>query len=146
MTDMEQMLMAQEGTGPRDAQGRFLPYPDSVGKLTIGYGHLVDKGVPAAIARMLFHEDIADAIEDIRHVCSCYDSLSRPRQLVMVSLAFNLGRAKLAKFVRFLGALHLEHYDDAADELLNSKAAREDAPARYKQLATMMRENTSEWV
>ncbi len=146
MTDIEQMLMQQEGAGPRGPHGEFLPYPDSVGKLTIGYGHLVDKGLPSDLALMLFHADIADAIEDVRHNCSCYDQLSRPRQLVMVSLAFNLGRSGLAKFVRFLGALHLGHYDEAADELLNSKAAKQDAPARYRQLATMMRDNVSEWV
>lgn len=145
MTDLEAMLMSQEGTGPRGPHGEFLPYPDSVGKLTIGYGHLVDKGLPADLALMLFKSDIADALDDVRHNCSCYDQLSRPRQLVMVSLAFNLGRERLGKFVRFLGALHLGHYEDAADELLNSKAAREDAPARYRQLADMMRTNTSEW-
>jgi hypothetical protein len=51
----------------------------------------------------------------------------------------------LSKFVRFLGALHLGKYDEAADELLNSKAAKQ-APARYQQLATMMREDVSEWI
>ena len=146
MTDLERMLMQQEGTGPRDAQGRFLPYEDSVGKLTIGYGHVVAKGIPSEIALMLFHTDIADALDDVHHVCSCYDTLSRPRQLCMVSLAFNLGREKLGLFVRFLGALHLGHYDDAADELLNSKAARTDAPARYRQLAQMMRTSESPWI
>lgn len=146
MTDLQAMLIAQEGTGPRDEHGRFLPYTDSVGKLTIGYGHLIEKGIPAEIGNMLFQSDLADAISDVRYVCSCYDQLSRPRQLVMVSLAFNLGRAGLGKFVRFLGALHLGHYDEAADHLLDSKAARTDAPARYKQLASMMRDNVSEWV
>lgn len=145
MTDLEQMLMRQEGTGPRGPHGEFLPYSDSVGKLTIGYGHLVEKGLPSDIALMLFHADIADAIGDVRHNCSCYDNLSRPRQLVMISLAYNLGRTGLGKFVRFLGALHLGHYDEAADELLNSKAASQ-APSRYQQLAMMMRHNFSEWV
>lgn len=146
MNDLETMLMSQEGTGPRGPHGEFLPYPDSVGKLTIGYGHLVDKGLPSDIAMMLFRSDIADALDDVRHNCSCYDQLSRPRQLVMISLAFNLGRTGLGKFVRFLGALHLGHYDEAADELLDSKAAKSDAPARYQQLARMMRDNTSQWV
>lgn len=146
MTDLQCMLMAQEGTGPRDAHGRFLPYPDSVGKLTIGYGHLVEKGLPPDIALMLFQCDVADAIEDVRHNFSCYDQLSRPRQLVLCSMAYNLGRVGLSKWPRFIGAVHLGKWDEAADELLNSKAAREDAPARYRQLAQMMRENTSTWI
>lgn len=145
MTDLQAMLMQQEGTGPRDAQGRFLPYPDSVGKPTIGYGHLLEKGIPSDIAMMLFNADIADALDDVRHCFSCYDTLSRPRQLVLVSMAFNLGRAKLAKFVRFIGAVHLGHWEEAADHLLDSKAAREDAPARYQELARMMRDNVSQW-
>lgn len=146
MTDLQAMLMQQEGTGPRDAQGHFLPYEDSVGKLTIGYGHLVEKGLPPDIAMMLFNADIADALDDVRHCFSCYDQLSRPRQLVLVSMAFNLGRAKLSKFVRFIGAVHRGDWQEAHDELLDSKAAREDAPGRYKELARMMRDNTSAWI
>jgi lysozyme len=145
LTDVQQMIMQQEGAGPRDSQGRFLPYTDSVGKLTIGYGHLVDKGLPPDIAMMLFNADLADALDDVRHNCSCYDNLSRPRQLVLISLAFNVGRQGLGKFVRFLGALHLGKYDEAADELLDSRAAGQ-APTRYQQLASMMRNNVSNWI
>lgn len=146
MTDLQAMLMQQEGTGPRDTHGRFLPYSDTKGNLTIGYGHLVEKGLPSDIALMLFNADIADAIDDVRHVCSCYDQLSRTRQLVMVSLSFNLGRDKLEKFVRFLAAVQMGEHDEAAEELMNSKAAREDAPARYQELARMWRTNTSAWI
>jgi lysozyme len=146
MTDLQTMLMSQEGTGPRDAHGRFLPYEDSLGKLTIGYGHLVAKGLPPDIALMLFQCDIADAIEDVRHCFSCYDQLSRPRQLVLVSMAFNLGRERLSKFTHFLGAVERGAWSEAADEILDSKAAREDAPSRYKALADMMRTDTSQWV
>lgn len=145
MTDLQQMLMQQEDTGPRDEHGRFLPYLDSVGEWTFGYGHLMKKGIPSDIAMMLFNADIADALDDVRHCFSCYDTLSRPRQLVLVSMAYNLGRDRLAKFVRFIGAVHLGKWDEAADELLDSKAAKQDAPARYRQLAKMMREDVSEW-
>jgi len=146
MTDVQIMLMSQEGTGPRDNHGRFLPYPDSMGKLTIGYGHLVEKGLPPDIALMLFQCDIADAIEDVRRCFSCYDDLSRPRQLVLISMAYNLGRERLSVWTHFIGAVHRGEWDEAADHLLDSKAAKHDAPARYQQLAKMMREDTSQWV
>lgn len=139
MTDLQHMIMSQEGL-------RLKPYVDSVGKLTIGYGrNLVDKGISQDEAVMLLNIDLADAIDDVHHVCSCYDDLSRARQLVMCSLAFNLGRERLNGFVRFLGAVHKSEWDEAADELLDSKAATQ-APARYAQLAQMMRTSVSEFV
>ena len=147
MTDAQAMLIQQEGTGPQ-RDGRFFPYPDTAAppRMTIGYGHNLEaKGIPEAVANMLFSDDLADAIEDVRYCFSCYDQLSRPRQLVLISMAFNLGRDKLNQFVRFIGAVHLGHWDAAADEIMNSKAAAQ-APVRYKTLAAMMRNDTSEWV
>ena len=145
MTDLQAMLMSQEGTGPM-REGRFFPYPDAGGKVTIGYGRCLDaKGISAVEADMLFNADIADALFDVRHCFSCYDQLSQPRKMVLVSLAFNLGRAGLATFVRFIGAVHLGHYGEAAEHLLDSLAAKQ-APARYQELAKMMREDTSRWV
>ena len=133
------MLMAQEGL-------KLKVYLDTLGIETIGVGrNLRDKGVTETEAMMLLSNDIADAIDDIRHCFSCYDQLSRPRQLVLISLAFQLGRERLSKFVRFIGAVHLGKYDEAADELLDSKAAQQ-TPVRYQQLAAMMRDNISQWV
>lgn len=145
MTDAEAMLMAQEGTGPFK-DGKFFPYVDSVGKVTIGYGHNLDaKGLPHDFALMLLRGDIADAIDDVRYCFSCYEQLNRPRQLVLISLAFNLGREKLNKFVRFIGAMHLAKYQEAAEHLEDSLAAKQ-APVRYQELARMMRDGTSTWV
>lgn len=146
MTDAELMLRQQEGTGPmRD--GRFFPYQDSEGIWTIGVGHnLESKGLPVDLGEMLFRADLADAIEDIRHCFSCYDQLSRPRQLVLISLSFNLGRARLSKFVRFIGAVHRGDFENAADEILDSAAARNPLlKGRYTTLANMMRHNESQW-
>ena len=135
------MLLHQEGK-------RTKPYLDTSipPRWTIGIGrNLTDKGLSDDEIMHLFNNDLADAIDDVRHVCSIYDQLSRPRQMVMISMAFNLGRDKLAKFVRFLGAIHREDWADAADEMLNSNWAKQ-VPVRAHTLATMMRENTSEWV
>ena len=139
MTDLQAMLIQQEGE-------RLKPYTDTVGKLTIGIGrNLDDKGISHDEAIMFLNADIADAIDDVQHVCSIYDDLSRPRQLVMVSMAFNLGRERLGKFVRFLGAIHREDWQDAADEMLASSWAKQ-VGTRATTLATMMRENVSQWV
>lgn len=145
MTDAQAMIVAQEGTGPM-REGRFYLYTDTVGKTTIGYGRNLDaKGISHNEALMFLSSDIADALEDVRHCFSCYDQLTRPRQLALISMAYNLGRTGLSKFVRFIGAMHLGQYDEAADHLLNSLAAAQ-APARYQELAKMIRTNESQWV
>lgn len=145
MNDVEQMIVSQEGTGPMN-NGRFFPYADVVQKMTIGYGHnLEDKGIPADVALELLKVDILDAIEDVRHCFSCYDQLSRPRQLVLISMAYNLGRDRLMKFQRFIGAVHRGDWHDAADEMLDSKWAPQ-VGSRAIVLSQMMRESTSQWV
>lgn len=146
MNDIESMLLYFEGSGPQ-RDGCHFPYPDSEGVQTIGYGHNLDaKGLPHDLVLMLFRADIADAIDAVRYNFSCYDQLSRPRQLVLTSMGFQFGKSGLAKWPRFISAVHLGHYDEAAEQLLDSKAAREQAPTRFKILAQMMRENVSQWV
>lgn len=138
MTDVQAMLIAQEGL-------RLKPYVDAVGKTTIGVGrNLDDKGIDETEAIMLMNRDIADALGDVRRNFSCYDALSRPRQLVLISMAFNLGRERLSKFVRFIGAVHLSKWDEAAEEMLHSKWA-EQVGQRATTLAHMMRASTSQW-
>ena len=145
MTPLQQLLMHQEGTGPTK-DGRYFPYQDSVGKWTIGWGrNLTDNGISKEEALALLSSDITDAIDDVRHYFSCYDTLSETRQMVLVSLAFNLGRERLSKFVRFIGAVHRGAWDEAAEELLDSKAAKQ-APSRYHELASMMRTDASVWI
>jgi len=145
VTPLQRLIMHQEGTGPMQ-NGRYLPYLDSVGKWSIAWGrNLSDNGISKDEAMMFLNSDLADALDDVNHCFSCYDTLSETRKAVLVSLAYNLGRERLSKFVRFIGAVHLGHWNDAADELLNSKAATQ-APARYQELAAMIRTDVSVWV
>ena len=138
MTELQQMLLRHEGK-------RNKPYTDSVGKLTIGIGrNLDDKGLSDDEIFHLLNNDIADAIEDVRHCFSCYDQISEARKMVLVSMAFNLGRTRLAKFVRFIGAVHLGRWEEAAEEMLDSAWAKQVGD-RAVTLATMMRDDTTDW-
>ena len=139
MTDLQAMLVAQEGL-------RLKVYTDSLGIETIGVGrNLRDKGISEEEAVMLLNRDIVDAIEDVMHVCSVYTQLSRPRQLVLVGLAFNIGRDRLSKFVRFLGAIHRGDWDDAANELKDSQWYRQ-VGTRGIAYVEMMKDNVSKWI
>ena len=138
MTYLQRMILHHEGKRPT-------PYVDSVGKITVGIGrNLTDKGLSEDEIMHLFNNDVADAIDDVRHCFSCYDQLSRPRQMVVVDMAFNMGRASLSQFVRFIGAVHRGDWNDAAEEMLDSLWAKQ-VGTRATTLAHMLRENTSEW-
>ena len=138
MTELQQMLLRHEGK-------RNKPYTDTVGKLSIGIGrNLDDKGLSDDEIFHLLNNDIADAIQDVRHCFSCYDQLSEARKMVLVSMAFNLGRTRLAKFVRFIGAVHLGRWEEAAEEMLDSTWAKQVGD-RAVTLATMMRDDTTDW-
>lgn len=146
MTDVEAMIIAQEGTGPI-VKGRFMPYRDSVRKWTIGYGRCIEEiGISPEEARMLLKSDIMIAVNDARRLCSFFDELSRARQLVLISMAYNLGYTGLSEWPRFWDAMHMRDWEGAAFHIMDSKAAREDAPARYLHLAHMMRSDVSQWV
>lgn len=147
MTDAERMLIEFEGAGPMRG-GMHVPYADSLGVLTIGYGHNLEHGIPHDIVLMLFYGDMAKALDAVHANISdaCYDALSRPRQLVCISMGFQFGKAGLAKWPHFLSALHAGQYEVAAEALLDSKVAKEQAPGRFTTLATMMRNSTSKWV
>jgi lysozyme len=131
LSDIQQLLIRDEGM-------RLKPYVDSVGKLSIGCGrNLDDNGISEAEALMLLDADIDTAITTVKRCCSVYDELSRPRQLVLISMAFNMGQARLNGFVRFLNAIHLSNWDEAAEEMLSSKWAKQTGP-RATRLAEMM--------
>ena len=138
MTDAQDMILEQEGL-------RLTVYLDSNGIETIGVGRNIrDKGLSKEEAMILLNNDLCDAIADARHSFSCYDTLSRPRQLVLIGLAYNIGRTGLSQFVRFIGAVHRGDWEDAADELVDSKWYTQ-VGIRGKQYVRMMRENKSEW-
>jgi lysozyme len=77
---------------------RLVAYRDSVGVLTIGYGHTSAAGAPAVRAGLTITEDEADQIlaRDLGRVeatvFACLHVPVLPRQFdAMVSLAFNVG-------------------------------------------------------
>ena len=56
----------------------------------------------------------------------------------MIDMAFQLGLGKLLLFKKMLAALCIEDYDEAAAQILDSKAAKQ-CPSRYLELAKLMK-------
>lgn len=113
-----------------DATGQTIP---CTGQPTIGYGTRCrqwSKELSEAVMRML----LAQADGQLAGVVSAYRIIDPVRQSVLLDLAYNLGVTGLLTFQKFLTSLAARQYDEAAADLLDSRAARE-SPARYRRLA-----------
>ena len=131
-----QQIMRHEGL-------RLMPYSDTEGHLTVGYGHLVANGISEAVADKLLREDILLAEADARSLLGkSYRLLNRPRQAVLVNMAFNLGLPRLKRFRRMIQEIELGAYASAAREMLDSKWAQQ-VGGRAVELAEQMR--TGQW-
>src|SRR5678809_485113 len=116
-------------------------YVDSEGYWTIGVGRLIDERAggklrPDEIALML-ENDIDEAEGDAKTLFPSFEALSDARKVVLVSMAFNLGRAKLAAFVRLREAVAEEKWAEAAAEMQKSRWAAQ-VRGRATRLAAMM--------
>lgn len=117
---------------------RRFPYTDSVGKLTIGVGrNLEDVGLTDDEVRYLFNNDF-DRARDLAALLPAWHSLCDPRKAVLVNMVFQLGLSGVSKFKKMMDALARGDYDEAADQMLDSKWHKQ-TPRRCEELATQMR-------
>lgn len=124
----------------REDEGLMLtPYRCTSGALSVGYGHNLDaKGISRNVAELMLTEDTADAIKTVR-VYPWFQGLSDLRQEVVTEMAFQLGAGGFAEFRATIKALAAGDYERAARQMLASKVAREQAPARWQRHAERMR-------
>lgn len=117
---------------------RLKPYRDSVGKWTIGYGrNLDDRGISEDEAGFMLDNDIDQVVAELERM-PLYLSLDSIRQVVLANMAFNMGVPTLLEFRRMLGALARGEWNRAADEMLDSKWARQVGD-RAVELSELMR-------
>lgn len=114
-------------------------YLDGEGIPTIGIGHnLRDRPISERAIRVIFEDDMAEAERDARSLVSAFDQLSNTRKAVLVNMAFNLGRDRLAGFKNMLAHVNAGEFTFAADEMLRSKWATQ-VGVRAQRLAQAMR-------
>lgn len=137
MSRLRKMLSLHEG---RVAHA----YPDSLGYLTIGVGHLVDKRkggrLPEHIIDALLDHDIAEHSARLLRDAPWAPQLDEVRRAVLTDMVFNLG--SLAGWPVFLSQVKRGLYEEAAANMLGSKWATQ-VGYRAKRLAEMMR--TGQW-
>ena len=111
---------------------RLDAYKDSKGFLTVGYGHLIDKGSPKDIQKLqegdkisveraekLFEQDFkhhADAAKKIPG----FGKADEKQQAALIDLTFNMGPDWYQDFPKFTAAFKAGDYELAGNELINS--------------------------
>lgn len=120
MEDVSKLIMHDEGTGPVK-RGRLMPYTDSRGYTTIGYGrNLSARGISQSEAYGMLLNDLKDVQIDICQTWPWVLNEDPIRWQVFVSLLYNMGKETLEEFVKMLTAWRVKDYERAADELYAS--------------------------
>ena len=136
------MLKKEEGF-------RAKPYLCSEGYPTIGYGQKigdkfeplpdVETTEPEAYKKMLgMNEANEKTYLNNPDIYRCYFHLNDNRKAVMLSIAYQIGIYGVLKFKKLLASLERADYNEAANQMLDSLAARQ-TPTRWKRNAEQMR-------
>lgn len=120
-------------------------YLDSLGKRTIGYGHLLTEeddfveGViyDKDILEALFEKDFNIAVQGATELLTGYTVAPLVRE-VIIEMVFQLGKTGVSKFKKMFEALKEYNYTIAAREMLNSVWYRQ-TPSRCEELSNMVR-------
>lgn len=128
-TPLEQLVAADEGL-------RLMPYRCTAGVLTVGYGTAFP--LTEQEAHLLLRHRLQLVLDQCERRFSWWSKLSPARQQVVASMGYQLGISGLMGFRRMLAAIDAGNYRLASDEMLDSKWAISDSPARARRLAQMM--------
>jgi lysozyme len=109
---------------------RLNVYRDSLGNLTVGYGHLLRVGsiIPQFVADALFEFDYDRACKDYETLKLDLDPVRRG---VIIDMIFNIGIGNLLDFKKMLAHLRNKNWIQAAYEMMESQYAKQ-VPERAK--------------
>jgi lysozyme len=125
-------------------------YLDSLGKATIGWGHLITKedkyeeGIEYSVEDLeeTFQLDLENARQGAMRVAQSNDiDLDDHESIVrevLIEMVFQLGESGVGKFKKFLSNLSQRKYEIASDEMLDSRWAMQ-TPHRAEKLSYIIR-------
>lgn len=126
---------------------RDVVYEDSLGKATIGYGHLVtykDKFEPGKkyskeMLDELFEADFQEAVNNADYFIKSNElEINDIARQVIIEMVFQLGIGNVNKFKNMIKALQEKDYKTAGDEMINSRWYKQ-TKERCQKLADIMR-------
>lgn len=120
--ELKERLKIYEGTKEYQAKfkyfrdGKFYPYADSLGKMTVGYGHLIKQGEDFSTglteeeADKLLSKDLANAVLQAQSL-----GLDVPEDWndFLIVMIFQLGLGGVKKFTKMISALKEKKYSEA---------------------------------
>ena len=134
LQELSRQLKSDEGL-------KLHAYTDTKGFLTIGYGRLIDKrrggGLTQEEAEYLLSNDIAKRRASLTILLPWMYTLDEARQGVLLNMSFQMGIEGLLNFKKMLAACRDGRYAEAAEQMRQSKWAKE-TPARCTRLAHQM--------
>ena len=120
-------------------------YLDSLGKRTVGVGHLCvedfwedDKEYEEKFLLTILEHDLKSAIKSAERLCSDCPDLKDQAKEIIVEMVFQLGKTGVSKFRNMWKALKVPDYPTAAKEMLDSRWAKQ-TPGRAKEMSDHMR-------
>lgn len=122
----------------KDEGERLRLYTDTKGKVTIGRGrNLTDRGITRDEMELMYRNDVALIMTNLDQYLPFWSALSEPRQYVLMNMCF-MGIGKLLEFRKMIAALKVGNWEEAANQILDSKY-HADVGARAERLAEIMR-------
>ena len=125
----------------------FVPkvYRCSENKRTIGYGHLCvepeqwddDKEYSKEELETVFEKDFDNALKNAESLISSR-SINHIAKQVIIEMVFQLGIGGVGKFKKMWAALDNEDYEEASNQMLDSRWAKQ-TPARCGKLSGKMK-------
>ena len=124
-------------------------YLDHLGLPTLGVGHLIREHDPEhglAVGTKIDDERVTELFEADLYTCVAETKLLYPQfeelpaeaQKILCNMMFNLGRPRLSKFIKMREHVNNGAWSDAADEMLDSRWAKQ-VPNRANRLVERMR-------
>ena len=125
-----------------DTDGNYRVYLDSLGKPTVGIGHLIDDSSPYKNLKVgdtitqeegkrLFYADVADAIKGVQSAIEQHPKLQYVELEALVDVQFQMGNKVWNEFTDTMKLIDAGKYLEASEEAMNSQWAKQ-TPSRAK--------------
>lgn len=144
LVDLQMLILKEEGQ-VTDKAGNHIPYLDKTGKparggkegkITIGFGRNLERGVSEQIARAMLAEDMAWVIKELPPLVGDAP-LSKNRRVALASLLFQQGTPSLRKKAKFLEAVKARNWQaavEAIDKGPEFQILRRNIPKRLERI------------